>query len=375
MMGGESLVLGIWYGSGWAARATRVLLTPVSWLFGAVVRRRNARYDTQPQPRAPLPALSVGNLTVGGTGKTPVAAWCVAELRARGASPAIVLRGVGDDEWRVHTLLNPGVPIVVAPDRLAGMREAKARGADCVVLDDAFQHRRAPRTVDLVLVSADTWTGRARLLPAGPFRESLPSLRRADVVAVTTKAATAEQVAALIATLNGVLAEPGDRRPAPVVLQLAPGAVRSAMPLVAMGGAIDGSVDGAVDGERAMAEGTEAVSVSGVPVCLVSGIGNPDAFMRQVRGLGARMVVELRFADHHAYGAADVARIQAAADGAHAVLCTLKDAVKLAPLWPRAGLPLWYLSQSVVVEQGADILERAIQQLLAAREPSISTAG
>ena len=367
-MKGVALVQALWFGTGWPAVLVRHLLAPLSWLFGAVVQRRNARYDALPLEPPLLPTVSVGNLTVGGTGKTPVAAWCVQMLRARGAVPAIVLRGVGDDEWRVHELLNPGVPIVVAPDRITGIIDAKARGADCVVLDDAFQHRRAPRTVDLVLVSADEWTGAVRLLPAGPFREPLPALSRADLVVVTAKAARPEQVQAVEQAAMEALASAGARGTPIAVLQLVPGGVR-----VAPGISTAGPGDEA--GTTRMGAQGDTVDIAGTPVALVSGIGNPEAFARQVRGLGPRVQSELRFADHHAFTAADVARIQAAAAGADAVICTLKDAVKLAPLWPRAGLPLWYLSQSVVVAQGADSLERAMLRVLAAREPSISTAG
>jgi tetraacyldisaccharide 4'-kinase len=363
-MWGVAMVPALWFGSRWPAVVVRGLLAPLSWLFGAAVQRRNARYDARPPVRPLLPTMSIGNLTVGGTGKTPGAAWCVQALRARGAAPAIVLRGVGDDEWRVHELLNPGVPIVVAPDRVAGIAEAKARGADCVVLDDAFQHRQAPRTIDVVLVSADAWTGAVRLLPAGPFREPLQALRRADLVVITTKSAAPERVGMVQRAIADRVAWTGGRETGTAVIRLAPGRVRSA----------PSGHASALD-DPSLSPHPDTVEVAGIPVGLVSGIGNPEAFGQQVRGLGPRIVSEQRFADHHAFSASDVLHILATAAGAQAVICTLKDAVKLAPLWPRAGLPLWYLSQSVVVAQGADSLERAMQRVLAAREPSISTAG
>jgi tetraacyldisaccharide 4'-kinase len=115
------------------ARAVRSALLPASWVFGAIVARRNARFDAATLRRAALPSLSVGNLTVGGTGKTPVAAWCVEQLRARGARPAIVMRGVGDDEWRVHGLLNPGTPVIVSADRSDGVFTARARAGRIVL--------------------------------------------------------------------------------------------------------------------------------------------------------------------------------------------------------------------------------------------------
>ena len=89
--------------------------------------------------------MSVGNLTVGGTGKTPIAAWIAAGLLARDAHPAIVLRGYGGDETLVHKRLNPTIPVITNADRVAGVIEAQRQGADVAVLDDAFQHRRVQR--------------------------------------------------------------------------------------------------------------------------------------------------------------------------------------------------------------------------------------
>ncbi len=221
-----SVARAIWEDRGGLAQLARLSLTPASWLFGAIVAARNARFDRQPPSAGMLPCVSVGNLTVGGTGKTPVAAWCVQRLRERGARPAVVLRGVGDDEWRVHGLLNPGVPVVVSADRVAGVDLARARGAGCVVLDDAFQHRRASRVADIVLVSADRWTGKDRLLPAGPFREPLRALRRADVAVITVKAADSDAIDAVHQAIT---------RAAPevpcAVVRLVPGALRLAVTL------------------------------------------------------------------------------------------------------------------------------------------------
>src|SRR5438067_5843920 len=170
----------------------RVALWPAASLFGAVVRARGLLYDAGMLASTPLalPAIGVGNLTVGGTGKTPVAAWLARRLLERGASPAIVLRGYGDDEPRVHATLNPDVQVLVDADRVRGVAEAARRGADVAVLDDAFQHRRARRTLDVVLVSAELGTRHARMLPAGPYREPLVALRRASVVVVTRKSST-----------------------------------------------------------------------------------------------------------------------------------------------------------------------------------------
>src|SRR6185312_3859607 len=186
-----NLVDRVWYGRDAVATATRTALLPFERLFGGIVGARDILYDAGwlPALETPIPAVSVGNLTVGGTGKTPISAWLAQGLAARGARPAIVLRGVGGDEPLVHRALNPTIPVVVGADRVAAVREAAAAGADIAVLDDAFQHRRVQRAADLVLISADRWTDDVRLLPAGPWREPLRAIRRATLVIVTRKAA------------------------------------------------------------------------------------------------------------------------------------------------------------------------------------------
>ena len=150
------------------ARVARLALAPVEGLYRGIVAARGALYDVGVLPsREPaLPSVSVGNLSVGGTGKTPVSAYVAARLREKGGLPAIVLRGYGGDEPLVHATLNPASPVVVSADRLEGVERARVLGADVAVLDDAFQHRRARRSADIVLVSAESWSEQRRLLPA-----------------------------------------------------------------------------------------------------------------------------------------------------------------------------------------------------------------
>ncbi|MGH7623368.1 MAG: tetraacyldisaccharide 4'-kinase, partial [Gemmatimonadaceae bacterium] len=187
-----SVVERVWFGAGTAASLSRALLTPVERLFGAIVGARELMYDAGwlASRDTSIPALSVGNLTVGGTGKTPIAAWLARGLADRGARPAVVLRGYGQDEPLVHRALNPDIPVVLGRDRRDAIERAARDGADIAVLDDAFQHRQVRRFADLVLVNADRWTPRVRLLPAGPWRERLEAIRRATLIIVTRKTAT-----------------------------------------------------------------------------------------------------------------------------------------------------------------------------------------
>lgn len=197
------LVERIWFGDDRVARTARAALLPATWLFRGVTALRNTLYDRgMLASHAPvLPVLSLGNLSVGGTGKTPVAAWAAQRLRALGATPAIVLRGYGADEPLVHERLTPGVLVVADADRRSGVFTARGEGADCAVLDDAFQHRRLARTEDWVLVAAEQWSDRARVLPAGPLRETPAALARASVVVVTRKTAPREDARALAQAL------------------------------------------------------------------------------------------------------------------------------------------------------------------------------
>lgn len=331
----------VWEGTGPVAQAARLALAPAGWLYRGGVALRNALFDAGVfHSRAmAVPALSVGNLTVGGTGKTPVAADIARRLRDGGGRPALVLRGYGADEPAVHALLNPDIPVLTSPDRVAASALAREQGCDVVVLDDAFQHRWARRIIDLVVVAAEQWRPPMRCLPAGPYREPPTALRRATLVVVTRKSAGASVAADVARAIAQFTHAPVAR----VALQLdrlrrvgAPGEVRS------------------------------LESLHGASVVAVAGIGAPQRFAEQLEGVGARVEL-VSFPDHHRFTPEDVAAILRRSPATATIVCTLKDAVKLEPLWPRASPPLWYVSQRLAVESGADAYTAAIQRLLDAR--------
>jgi tetraacyldisaccharide 4'-kinase len=338
----------VWSESGPSAHVVRALLQPAAWLYEVGTAVRNDLYDRGilTTHRAAVPALSLGNLSVGGTGKTPVAAWAAFELRCRGAHPAIVLRGYGGDEPLVHRRLNADVPVVADPDRVRGVAEAARLGADCVVLDDAFQHRRIARVADWVLVSAEQWRNDASSLPAGPLRERAPALRRASVVIVTRKTASLDRAGALADELRQCVP-----RGASAVVHLAPSA------LVALDGAVQ-----------------PIAWLAGRAFVAVAAVGDPTAFFTQLRDRGAR-VIEMRFPDHHRFTTGDMRRMLAAAKGVDGIVCTLKDAVKLAPRWRGAEVPLWYVSQAATVDRGRSFLDASLEAVLAARELPFQNAG
>jgi tetraacyldisaccharide 4'-kinase len=270
------------------------------------------------------------------------------------------MRGYGDDEPLVHRQLTPDALVVADPDRVAGARRARADGATALVLDDGFQHRRARRDVDLVIVAAEQGTARRRL-PAGPLRESARALRRADALLITRKSATLAEAAAVAERWSR--AAPGT---AVAVLHLAPDGLRP------VAGGAGGAGASAAAGSSVLAEGSAAPApappLRGQRVLAVSAIGAPEAFEQQLRAAGADLE-NARFPDHHPFSATDIAALARRGEGAGMVVCTLKDAVKLGARWPRQGPPLWYLSQAVNVERGAEALHGLLDSLGAVVPP------
>lgn len=348
----QTLIERLWYGGGPAVGLTRALLLPAERVFSGVAGLRDMLYDAGwlPTHEPVIPAISVGNLTVGGTGKTPIAAWIARELAARGAHPAVVLRGYGDDEPLVHRTLNPDIPVLVGADRVEAIARARAMGADMAVLDDAFQHRRVRRVADFVLVSADRWTPAVHLLPAGPWREPLRAIRRATLIIVTRKAATD----AVVDAVNKRLASAAPQVPRVTVTLQPKELVR------------------ATD----EAEREPLTVLRGSRVRMVAAIADPASLQAQLEHLGA-YVDPFVFRDHHSFTSEDIARVTAGLGSADRVVCTLKDAVKLAARWPRLGgqPPLWYVSQQVMVERGVGGVEHILDDLVRARFKTPPTAG
>lgn len=326
----------ILYGKSGLSRAIQMALHPFSTVFGSMVSLRNYLYDSGRlfSVDANLPVVSVGNISVGGTGKTPVTAWLAAEFLKVGVTPGIILRGYGGDEQLVHRHLNPNAVVIASADRLRGTVAAHAQGARVAILDDAFQHRRIRRGWDIVLLSADRWNESERLLPAGDLREPLESLQRASLVIITRKAAPREKAVAIEKSIRNRF----HHRPVAIAL-LAPRALRdesgNEVPLQLLNGA---------------------------STLAFSAVGDNDAFEAQLRELGANLQFR-SFRDHHAFSSQDVAELARESATVQYVVCTLKDAVKVWPQWPADAKPLWYVSQALILESGAgaldDLLSRA----------------
>jgi tetraacyldisaccharide 4'-kinase len=281
-----------------------------------------------PLQRAPVPVISVGNLTVGGSGKTPLAAWLVRGLLERGQRPALVARGYGEDEMALHRRWNPESLVLAEEDRAYGAWKAARKGATVVVLDDGFQHRRLGRELDLVLVALST-PAEVRLLPRGPFREPLEALQRAGLVVLTQKGREASSDA-LEARLEPYLAEP------PVKVAFVPDRWTT----------LDGDPSEAPDGEY-------------LALC---GIGDPDGFAAVLREETGRSGELVAYPDHHAYGWADLQEIQYRI-GDRTLVTTEKDAVKLASF--RGNLPpVRVLHLRLEILQGEERLWASIEAVL-----------
>ena len=298
-----------WLEGGPVARA----LAPLAAVYGGVVALRRGLYQRGwlGRPVSPVPVIVVGNLFVGGTGKTPLVAWLVARLREQGWQPGIVARGYGGRAGKgpvtVTAESDPGqvgdepvllarrcgVPVRVGADRPAAVRAAWQAGCDVVVSDDGLQHYRMRRAAEIVVLDARRRLGNRRLLPAGPLREPAGRLATVDIVAV-----------------NGDAVPEGDS-----VFRLRPGS-----PL-----AVDGS-------ERPWPDGMAHA---------VAGIGHPERFFASLEEAGIRVAERHVFPDHHAFSPGDFAFVDE-----RPVVMTEKDAVKCRNL---PGVDrLWYLPVELV---------------------------
>lgn len=289
------------------ARLARLALLPASglWRGAMAVRELAYRRGWLGITDLPLPSVAVGNLTVGGSGKTPIAIWIAKYYVSRGLVPGILLRGYGGDEVLVHQQAVPEACVVADPDRAVGAERALARGAEVLVLDDAYQRLDVHRDLNIAVVSAEATRAVRWSLPAGPWREGLQALDRADAVIVTRKRATSEAAMTLAADLERRVAGP-----------------------VAVAHLGLRYLEGMVSGTR-----RPAAELAGKRVVAASGIADPDAFVAQTKATGAAVQVAT-WKDHHDYRDEDVAWLAHAARRADHVVITQKDAVKLRNRWP-----------------------------------------
>lgn len=350
------------HGSRWIeelpATPARWLLAPLWLPWRLIIGLRNWLFDRRLRSAARLPmrVVSIGNLTAGGTGKTPAALAVVAALRARGWHPTILSRGYrGVDGVNEEAMLAGDIPVICNPDRHAGGMLAQATGADCVVLDDGFQHRQLHRDLDIVVLDATRPWGRddgrpGAILPLGYLREGRSGLHRAGLLWLTrTDLVSQERLSRLRAELSGL---------APLVEERTTSAV-----FVRLRAATAPATSGSIEAQEPSA------IWRGRRVVLVSGIGHPGGFEMLASALGLQVIASHRFPDHHHYTASDVAVVSAAAAKADATLVmTSKDAVKIQMLGSAFASPgAWILT---VESQLVD--DAPLQQVLSRWCPRVS---
>jgi tetraacyldisaccharide 4'-kinase len=300
-------------------RALQPLAGAAEPVYRAIVARRNGGFNKGKRvTRAKIPVISIGNLSVGGTGKTPMVMHTVRTLKSVWKKPGIVLRGYGakksqradeEDEYRDRM---PDVPVVVNPDRVAAVaRLRKKHGADVAVLDDAFQHRFIARDLDVVLIDATRSPFEDCCLPAGWLREPVSSLKRADAVIITRADRASEaRLAQLHAQIESVSGK------API-------------------GKASHAWEGLVDVTTAQLR--KPGSFEGSTLIVACAIGNPEAFVRQVRAsTGAEIRESIIKRDHHRWTKPEAGRIARLlrSGKADALIVTHKDWVKLREVLP-----------------------------------------
>jgi tetraacyldisaccharide 4'-kinase len=314
--------LGIWH----------LVLIPLSWLFRGISTLRRLAYRTHLLTafKLPVPVIVIGNLSVGGTGKTPLVVWLARRLQAAGFKPGIISRGYGaahaaplsvtqDSEARdvgdepLLVAERTGLPVWVGKDRVATARKLLQANPACdvIISDDGLQHYRMRRDIEIVVIDGERGFGNGRLLPAGPLREPGTRLQEVDAVVCHGGNVSDWPQAFGMQLTAGVfhqVSDPGNTRPADAFI-----------------------------GKRLLA---------------VAGIGHPERFFGQLRRM--QLTFQSRaFPDHHPYIADDLQT-----QGIDAILMTEKDAVKCRAF---AGTDWWYLPVEAEVQDG--LLDRILSKL------------
>jgi len=376
----------------WLALVLRLLLLPVSWFYGFIVCLRNFLYDKQwlkayridpsgrpvsgPASRT-VPVISVGNLTVGGTGKTPLVIWLCNQItqnspqdarrkascglwqkfKTKNCGCAILTRGYRatqnyTDEPAILAKACPHAKVVVNPDRVAAAAEAVTGfAAKVLVADDAFQHRRLARDLDILTIDATCPFGYDKMLPAGLLREPLAALARAHAVVITRC----------------------DQVEHPVVSKLVQ-KLKAVNPNLT----IATSVHSPVHVESTDNCKIEIPQLTRKRVFAFCGIGNPDAFLATVKKLGLDCPDYMTFNDHHRYTRQCLNNIYRKAEncGANLLLTTEKDFTKLAGLLDKQTseppLPLAYLAVELKFLTGLEQLKLLIDRTIEGKIPASS---
>ncbi|MFP4107367.1 MAG: tetraacyldisaccharide 4'-kinase [Phycisphaerae bacterium] len=312
---------------------TGLLLATIPYSIIIRLRRWAYRRGWKKSCSAEVPVISVGNITTGGTGKTPTVAWIVRRLQAREFKPGVLLRGYKEVDGRSDEAemlrRKTGAVVAVDPDRIAGAKAAVANGADVLIMDDGFQHQRLRRKLDIVLIDATEPFGFGHVLPRGLLREPARALKDAHAIVFTRS-----------------------DKVSPADVRFLRNKLTKYAPRASYHAAVHGP-DRLID-----PAGTDQPvhALAGKTACAFCGIGNPNAFFETLKSLKIQPVIESALDDHAQYTPAvmDAIRKQAAEADAHVIITTEKDYVKL----QAAGLDrdVWQLAIDMKILGGRDQL-------------------
>ena len=332
-----------------------IVLPPLSFLYGAVTRTRLSLYrrGTFLTTKLERPVISVGNITTGGTGKTPLVEWVARTLAANGKKVCILTRGYGRKDPHLQVIVSDGYGVLTSPaeagdepyllatnlaglaavissaDRIAAGQEAiKDFGSNCFVLDDGFQHLRLARDLNIVTIDATNPWGGGSLLPYGRLRESTEGLSRADCIVITR----CDQVSSVDDLRSEILKVAGNR---PIFQSH----MRTSR------------VSSLKNGPSTLA--------SPARLAAFCAIGNPSGFFNHLRRSGYELALEKSFPDHHVFSQDEIDSLIASAKaaGANSLITTAKDAVKLRTL--SFSIPCYVLEIEIAIDNG-DELSRMI---------------
>ncbi len=348
------------YIRGKGSRGVWTLLGPLSYLYEVGVRARLGLYRAGALSSRTLPCavVSVGNITAGGSGKTPLTMYIARYLKKKGVAVAVVSRGYGGslkgpavvstgeeggillgaaeagDEPLLMARRLQGVPVVIGADRFAaGELAIKEFSSEVIILDDGFQHIRLSRDLNILLVDGSVPLVGAALLPAGPLREPVSACRRADMVLV-----------------KGVSLHNRDKEMLRAIAVMSTGFVYK------------------TKGVRELCGGKsiDMAALKGTPLLAVAGIARPESFFNTLRGLGLNIAGTISYSDHYPYKAEDlrVIRDKMKTCCSEVLITTEKDGVKLSPLLQGGGVEGYALSIDVELKEKS-LLRRALAPLIA----------
>ena len=335
---------------GTCAACIKILLTIISAGYIVIINLRNFLYSKGllKTHKTEAVVISIGNITAGGTGKTPLVIWLCDFLRENNIEPAVLTRGYktgrkesGIDEPAVILQNCPKIKVIVNPNRATGARLAIEKfGSKVLIIDDGFQHRRLARDIDIVTIDATEPFGCGKLLPAGVLREPVSSLKRADAVVLThcclQSSQQIEEIENQIRRENsGLIIAKTIHQPISIIFR---------------------------DGKEAPTE-----YLAGKRVFTFCGIGNPEGFFKTVENIGAKITGRETFDDHYRYSKEDIGRIcKRAADlQAELIITTEKDWTKITCLNIKENINIGYMKIKIHfiegLEQLTDLIEKAVE--------------